>query len=335
MNPQSLILVDNGVNICLADNPKKQAEFVNYVSNYNPTNKLNYVAIDFEFNRGKIALMQINFGDTIWLIDPSKFTHAQLRVIRNKIFLNDQIYKIFHGADNLDLPYVYQYVLNNNETYIVQFMRKFFDTRFYCEYMRKGNNQPGKCGLYDLMKYSGAITDSKYNELVNLNDSMGPIQDVYFYVDKLTKDQIKYAYYDVLYLITTLLNLQQKIIIDTPNLVKTYYYINELIRFVYLERKGVTNVLSEYRNIVGRINGTIVNKTTAIKLFDDAQTKIKDDDINFEFIKLADYIRNEFIFMQRIIYYGKLGLLDDRDFMIGIRKWSKLVKLFNIYKSKI
>lgn len=332
---QSLVLIDNNVNICVANNSNKQSEFIEYVTNYNPKDKLNYVSIDFEFNRGKIALMQINFGDTIWLVDPAKLMHSQLRVIRNKIFLNDDIYKIFHGADNLDLPYIYKYVLNNNPTYIIQFMHKFFDTRFYCEYIRKGNNKPGKCGLYDLFKYSNVITESKYNELNELNDKMGPIQDVYFYVNKLTTDQIKYAYNDVLYLTQALLNLQQMIIKDTPNLVKTFYYIHDLIRFIYLERKGVTSILSNYRSLVGRVNGLIVKGTNAIKLFDDKQKSIDTNDINFEFIKLSDYIRNEFILMQRIIYYDKLKLLDDKDFMIGIRKWPKLVKLFNIYKSKI
>lgn len=325
-----------------------------------------HCAIDFEFNVKVIALMQLNFGKYLWIIDPKKYDSNKIEILNKKLLLNTKIYKVFHGADSLDLPYIYSELLKNDKEKILRFTRKFIDTRFLCEYVRASKTEEGRCSIYDAMLYFGTISKSKYDELNKINDSMGPIQDVMWNINKMSSFHIKYAYYDVLYLLDFLKDIYKKIIRETPNKVRTYYYIIQIIRFVLLERKAVTNILDLAKSVVNPMNNYLIktenNNMTLINIYTQMMDKgpdqkhfiIKDDkgEIDLNFIESLNYIRGTFNFLlKNILYYvctkkyevykNKSELFTDKltleklyDELNKIKMY-KIIKLLKLYENEV
>lgn len=317
----------------------------------NQKEKKHHVAIDFEFNKQKIALMQINFGEHVWIIDPRKYTEKYVKIIAEQLFLNDNIYKVLHGADSLDLPYVYNEILYDNKDDIIRMTKKLIDTRFLCEYTRHSKSEEGKCSIYNAMLYFDTITKTKFDDLEKINDSMGPVQNVMWDVDHLTKYHIEYAYYDVLYLNDFLVNIYKKVIRETPNLVRSYYYIMEIIRFVLLERRGVTNVIgtqnfSNYSSPsskeVGQLSKNIVNKmnnysikhnnenVTLVNLYEIVMDGyiLKDGDkiVDLNFLVSNNYIKGVFPFVLKHVFYYVISI----NFKIQKNKTELLTETFNL-----
>lgn len=281
------------------------------------------VGIDMEFNRGVIALMQLNFGKInilnkmmyiIWIIDPKKFSRDKLNIISKMLFENSKIYKVFHGADSLDLPYIFTDILEGNQKRVINFMKKFIDTRFLCEYVRFSKNDDGKCSIYDAMLYFNTIDKNKYDDLNKINELMGPIQDVMWDINKLSSFHIKYAYYDVLYLLTFLDDIYKTIINTTPQYVRTYYYIVQIVRFVILERKMVTNILDISKNVVNPINNYLIKSDkgniTILEIYNNIMKDfvIEDDKgiIDFNFIESVNYIKGTFNFLLKHITFYEI-----------------------------
>mgnify|MGYP001255427784 CR=1 FL=1 len=322
LNKYKKDIVENKYTLLIGDNEITIKLFIIFlfyydlqIKNVNTTiNKKFHVGIDLEFNLGKIALMQLNFGKYLWIIDPRKYDNTQIQIIINKLLLNEKIYKIFHGADSLDLPYIFSELLKNDQIKILKFMKKFIDTRFLCEYVRISKKEDGKCSIYDAMLYFGTITKNKYDELQKNNELMGPIQDVMWDINKLSSFHIKYAFYDVLHLLTFLNNIYKKIIYETPELVRTYYYIMEIIRFVILERKEITNVLNSSREIVNPLNNHLIKlkdgNSTLLNVYNDLIENFVIVDVNdkgtidLNFIEKLNYVRGTFSFLlKHIVYY--------------------------------
>jgi len=277
----------------------------------NKGNKNYHIGIDLEFNAGLVALMQLNFGKYLWIIDPRKYEKDKLNIIAKKIFTNTKIYKILHGADALDIPYIFSSILNNDEQKILKFMKRFIDSRFLCEYVRMSLGEEGKCSIYDAMLYFGTITKKKYDELMNISEAMGPIQDVMWDIKKLSSFHIKYAFYDVLHLIDFLKDIYKIIIEKTPQYVRTYYYTFEIIRFAILERKGVTKVLEIVKNIINPLNNYLIKtrsgNQTLIKIYTDLMENfiIKEEKgiIDLNFIDKLNYVRGTWSFLLKFIVY--------------------------------
>src|SRR4029078_12929930 len=133
---------------------------------------------------------------------------------------------------------------------------------FLCEYVRISKREEGKCSIYDAMKYFGTINEEKYSELIEINASMGPVQDVTWNINKLSSFHTKYAYYDVLYLIKFLKDIYKKILKETPEYTRSYYYIIEIIRLVILERKNITTILELSKKIVNPSNNYLIKHKT-------------------------------------------------------------------------
>src|SRR5277367_4223408 len=104
-------IIEDKYKLFVCDRPIMLQLFKLYITYYKKHHKKQkrtaYVGIDYEFNQRKIALMQINFGDTIWLLNPSQFDEETKKCFVQKILINKRIYKILHGSDSLDLPYIY------------------------------------------------------------------------------------------------------------------------------------------------------------------------------------------------------------------------------------
>jgi len=297
-----------------------------------------HIGIDFEFNVKDVALMQLNFGKYLWVIDPKYYDINSKNIINEKLFLNKNAYKVFHGADSLDLPYLFSSVFDNDKEKILKFTKKYIDTRFLCEYVRNSKKEEGKCSIYDAMYYMGTLNKSKYDELLKISESMGPIQDVMWDIKKLSSFHIKYAFYDVLHLLDFMADIYKKINKETPSFIRSYYYIIELIRFAILERKGITDVLEFTKQVINPMNNYFVNTTktkkTFIEIYNDFtkelviidtfyqyknkeqdQDKNKEQDkknknkeqvrkVDFNFIESVNYIKGILSFLLKYVLYG-------------------------------
>jgi hypothetical protein len=360
--------VENKYLLFVADNDNIKKLFILFIYYYdylikNDEKKKHHCGIDFEFNVKQIALMQINFGRYIWVIDPKKYDEFYIRIITKKLFLNNKVYKVLHGADSLDLPYIFNDILKNDKTKILRFMKKFIDTRFLCEYVRYSKEEEGKCSIYDAMLYFNTISKDKYDKLQKINDSMGPVQDVMWNIEKLSSFHIKYAFYDVLNLLDFLFDIYRKVIKETPKLIKTYYYIIQIIRFVILERKGVTAVIEMCKNTINPLNNYLIKSSkgniTLINAYNDLMSQLvlvennnESNSINLNFIESVNYVKGVFNYLLKYIFYyicitkykvykNKTELMTDK---INIKnlynelekiKMYKIIKLLNRYEKEV
>jgi hypothetical protein len=162
--------------------------------------------VDFEFNRVKdkrvIALCQINFiknnNSDIFLFYPPNINKDLFK----NLLLSDCI-KILHGSESLDLPYLFDNIITNNNDRD-KFCYNLIDTRYLCEYYNSSNKLEGKCRIYDLLLNMNVISKSKYDHLMKNDHLMGNIWEINIDVSKQSfinnKKLIKYCVYDVLFL---------------------------------------------------------------------------------------------------------------------------------------
>ena len=364
-------IVENKYILLIGENETVRKLFIIFLFYFdliikNKSKKHYHVGIDFEFNEGIVALMQLNFGKYLWIIDPTKYDETKINIISKKLLLNDKIYKVLHGADSLDLPYVYSEIFKNDQDKILKFMKRFIDTRFLCEYVRNSKMENGKCSIYDAMLYFKTITQEKYDLLQKNNELMGPTQDVMWDVEKLSSFHIKYAFYDVLHLLTFLNDIYAKIIKETPELIRSYYYIMQIIRFVTLERKGVTNVLEMSKEIVNPLNNYLIKtekeNITLLNVYNNLMNKfiITDIDsdgkakgeIDINFIETLNYIKGAFNFLlKHVAYYvckkkykiykNKNEIMNDNISIENLYnelnkiKMYKIIKLLKLYEIEV
>lgn len=234
----------------------------------NIVDKRPHIGIDYEFRNREIALMQINFetvadknkktNSYIWLVNPGEFDELANRVLMEYLMTNTKMYKILHGPDSLDIPYMYNIMFNKDVDKINNFTRKVVDTRFLCEYIRLSLGEEKKCSIYEALEYFGTITEDKHKELVEIHESMGPVQDISWNIHKMSSFHVKYALYDVLFLKHYLLNIYQRIKEKTPQYVPSYAFVNPLTRFTFMERREVTDVVETVKKDVNKMNNYII-----------------------------------------------------------------------------
>jgi len=316
--------IENKYYLYVTNNDEIQKLFTIFIFYYLHKIEINnqkkvHIAIDFEFNNQKVALMQLKLGKYIWITNPN---HPDIKIFTKKILLNDKIYKIFHGAESLDLPYIFNDLLKNDSKKIFKFIKKYIDTRFLCEYVRHSLAESGRCSIYDAMLYFNIINQDKYKILERINKSLGPIQNTSWDINFLNDKKIKYAYYDVIYLDDLLFGIYDTILNQTPSYSRSYYYIIEIIRFVILERTEVTTILKIISPIVNQMNIYFVkinNETIRlVDIFDRLHVVVEDGkgSLDIDFIKSNNYVRGIMNYLLKYITYCVIG----RDFEIFINK---------------
>jgi hypothetical protein len=191
------------------------------------------ICFDYEFNFKQIGLAQVmisirNISNNIYLFDPKKFSRDENKFIQKSLYLNS-FPKILHGSESLDIPYIYNNVLEGNLDFIKFFTSTITDTRFKCELI--GNK---KCSLYDALYESGSINTKQHNFLEKLYKDNGKVYKIKWDVYRLKLSQFMYAAYDVIFLrrLNRLLNKKLKKLKFNPSL------LNEYIRFTLLFRNG-------------------------------------------------------------------------------------------------
>jgi len=281
------------------------------------------VGIDFEFTQRVIALMQINFENMssekistnsfIWIVNPGLFSESKMKILLMTLMLNDNIYKILHGPDSLDVPYMYTYMFNNDIKQITQFTKKMFDTRYMCEYYRLNQNNTRKCSIYTALHFFDVIDDSILAKLEDINYKMGPPQDVSWDITNLSSYHLNYALYDVLYLDHYIKNIIKKV--NQTNIENIYGYrvANDLIRFIYLERNEISGIVEYCKEKVNPMNNYLIKKNgknyTLVKIFNSVITGLEFKDSNgnkvkYDFISLVKFVSKQFNYVIKFIIFN-------------------------------
>jgi hypothetical protein len=190
--------------IIICKNKDLDLKLENYIESFiNNPHKNKIVAIDFEFNRVNnkrvIGLCQINFKinkDTdIFLFYPP---NINIRLFE-KLLISPNITKVLHGAESLDIPYLFDHVIMKQN--IPLFCNNLFDTRYLCEYYNIEHNNGGRCRIYELMKQMGAINNKQYDDMISNDKKLGHIWEIHIDVRKMTNPRlIKYCVDDVEFL---------------------------------------------------------------------------------------------------------------------------------------
>jgi hypothetical protein len=183
--------------------------FEKFIQNQNKNiNQNHWIGIDFEFNKVRkaerdVALMQINLendSDTayIFVLYPPELNKRSHDLLL-KLITHKQIYKILHGAESLDIPYLFDQLLI--ETNLIDGLcTNFYDTRFLCDYYHIEKNIQGRCSIYYLLLEQKIITQEKFDELEKIEEKTGPIYLVTIDIHKLGFHVLRYSLYDVIYL---------------------------------------------------------------------------------------------------------------------------------------
>jgi hypothetical protein len=288
-----------------------------YIKNFE---KHSVLGVDCEFNsqtgKKKIALIQLNFemlpqkerfNNYIFIISPSNMNKDNLKTFIDLVLCNELICKIFHGCDAQDLPHIYDEILNDDDDLITKFTNSIIDTRFICEYYKMSVGNEKICTIYKALQSFNIITDEKYQFLENTHESMGPVQDIAWNINKMSTFHAKYAVYDVIYLkylVCGIINLA----IGNSHY-HAYIYIPFLTRFNFIEKKNITNVITTIKNDIDPINNYIVRfndkNYTLISIFDKIiiDVTLEKTNIHMKYICGVNVLKGHFIMLLKKVVY--------------------------------
>jgi hypothetical protein len=248
-----------------------------------------YLGLDFEYTgtdtsfksadplkkRKKIKLAQLNFEHNsdlrsiIMIVSPDALD-LDPPIMKNFIRLimcNGHIKKILHGPDALDIPYVYDQMLNSDPTKIIKFTRAFIDTKVLCEYYKLNLEPPSDsiCKMYDVLLYFKVISDEKMEQLNQMQEELPHPNEIVWDIHKLPESQLLYAQYDVIYLkyfyyqMMTLAADQVSDPLAKKSIMTLYKHVLfELTQFSYLERKEITFVQAKCKEEIDPINNYMI-----------------------------------------------------------------------------
>lgn len=200
------------------------------------------------------------------------------------LLCDESTIKVLHGAESLDIPYIFNNLLNNNKYKIKKFIQNLYDTKFICDYYYLDKPR-GKCGIYNILEEFRVIDKKEIKYLDDLGNKLGEIYLLDFNIFTMTKEMIEYAYYDVLYL---------------PDLIKSifnYFNKNNDLKLI----QELTGINYYYKRNDG------ANLQNKINQFNNYFIKYRDDKI-----KLIDYfnwyyyseLSSKLIKLARIKYFN-------------------------------
>jgi hypothetical protein len=314
-------------NILKVDNIQKENFmcdiFTKFIKNLetNPKEK-HYIGIDFEFKQvakvdKEVALMQINLENNsnigyIFVLYPPSLIKDNYNILI-RLISNSNIIKILHGAESLDIPYLFNQVLISKEN-VNGFCSNFYDTRYLCEYYHNQNNIQGKCSIYNLLIDFKIVTQEKINELDNIENITGPIYLITFDIYNLDHNILRYSLYDVIYLV----ELIKKFI----NLGYVYKnLIPELTCFVNKYKRSIEN---KFNNLILLINPLNINY-----IYDNNNRLILKDIWEVYYYTVSD--NNNYINYFKEINYFKNFCEIITKFVV----YSNVLKYFKVKKNKI
>ena len=300
-------------NVLKVDSKKKQEFMINFFNNFinnqnKNINEKHYLGIDFEFNKVRkterdVALMQMNLENdnnvgTIFVFYPPELSEDYKNVLI-KLLTNNYIIKVLHGAESLDIPYLFNQLLIEDEL-IDKFCMNFYDTRFLCDYYHINNNIKGRCSIYYLLLEHKIINEKKFNELEKIEDITGPIYLIHIDIHKLDYNVFRYSLYDVLYL---------------PELIKKFInmgspysdIIPEITSFINKYKRNPKNNFNEIEQTINSMNINFIYEKDNMILLNDIFEIFNVTVIDGYIAKIQkiDYFRKIIdIFIKLIIYYN-------------------------------
>jgi hypothetical protein len=255
------------------------------------------IGIDFEFSEKKIALIQFSFYplrkyNSLFIIAPPIMKGEYLELLIKTVFTSP-IYRVTHGSDSLDIPYVFEELFLGDSQKKIDFTTTHVDTRFLCEFYKKSIDFPdSKCSIYDALLYFDVITQKKYDELNKNNEVMGPSQDVNWDIKKMSSHHLKYASCDVLFLKDFVRNIFLKSKKENKDLHKQIKYISQINRMVIFEKHEISDVMNSTKLQLDPINNYFTfyknNKKTLISIYNDVIKDITIPELNLKATKLLE-----------------------------------------------
>lgn len=232
-------------------------------------NKL-FVGIDYEFNNKEVALCQMSFYPKrklkyIFIFNPHSYNFNPLI---KYVFLSDNIKKILHGSDSLDIPYIYS-ILKDKES-ITKFTNTIIDTRFLCEFFKiLSNYGDNRCSLYTALLYFNTINTDFYDYIKKNEEKLGKIYKIKWDIQTISNKELEYVLYDVLYLKDFYFDIIKKTQNEQLKHFDSYGYIISLTHFVYQEKFGITNIIDKIKKFVDDMNNNYIKTTTENKRLQD------------------------------------------------------------------
>jgi hypothetical protein len=298
--------------ILLADTNDKLDYIIDFFKKFIKIKSNKYIGIDFEFNKiskgdREVALCQINLEDdtdiaNIFVFNPNEFSKTQNDTFIELLTNNEigKTIKILHGAESLDIPYLFSQVLKTEKN-INNFLYNFFDTKYLCEYYHIDKNITGKCSIYNLLEEHKIITNKKVKELESIEDKTGPIYLIEINIHKLDFNLFKYSLYDVIYL---------------PELIKVFlnksemytHIIPEIGRYVFRYKRLTEFKFNKLKEEINRLNVHFFTINKKPYFMNDFYDYVINTFLNESFEKILQitYYKEFMIYSLKYLVYSKL-----------------------------
>lgn len=277
-------------NIYLIKNKEEENFFFKIINNFyeKSLNKKLYLGLDLEFNTEKkknmdkttfkIALMQIfiklNRKKYYFVIYPPNLDKARFEFLKINIMSNENIIKILHGGESLDIPVLINEFYEGDKKNIMKFFKSLIDTRYLCEYINAKLNEKNLCKINNMLLYFKIISQKRYNKILKNEEKMGHIYDIIIDINNLSPELLRYSVYDIKFLVKIYKKLKKTIIKNNLD----YYLLENCIRISFIEKKSASNKLfttGEKLDILNSYNNYYINT----KLFDVFHLKVKIYDV--------------------------------------------------------
>jgi len=164
--------------LLIVKNNLTEKYFQDFLNRYLNKNIKRMISFDLEFNtppkstnQRKIAIFQLCFYlkkyNLIIFYNPL-LVSQQSNILMHSILTDNNIIKMGHGTDSLDIPAIYNYLDSDDKC--IKFTINLYDTRFLCEYLNVITDNK-LCNIYYLLEKFNVITEKQKNQdLENLED---------------------------------------------------------------------------------------------------------------------------------------------------------------------
>lgn len=284
------------------------------------------ISFDLEFSQKggrKIAIMQLalHFDNEIIILFINPLTLPNDINDKIKTILTDlNIIKIGHGTDSLDIPELFKF-LENDEKRIL-FIRKLYDTRFLCEYI-KALTDDKLCNIYKSMEDFNVVDREQIDFLTNNEKKLGSQWWYDLKITKLTPEIIDYAMYDALYLKKLLKNLK----IETEKQKLDYKLLLDVGRYSILVQQNIIDSIGG-----NEFNTYRIHNYSFSDVYDTVYVLFNDEiPISYKKIFAFGYFKNKLLPLSRLCFYK---MLDDNNNKI-ITQYNLMIKSLHLFPSII
>ena len=306
----------------------------------NDTSNKHYLGIDFEFNKvsktdREVALMQMNLENDsltgyIFVLYPPELSKKNNQVLLD-LLTNTKIIKILHGAESLDIPYLFNQLLLTKKN-IDNFCLGFNDTKYLCDYLHLESGIKGKCSIYNLLVDNKVITENKIIELEKIEEKTGHIYLVHIDIHKMSNEIFKYSLYDVIYLPELIKKFLSRSIVYT-------HIIPDISCLVNKFKRNIENEYLELEDIIQNMNMFFIYDGNNIILLKDIWETyywIMDDKNKYlEKLKEINYFKKFFEIITKFIVYSNIGkyfkIYKNKKESIENIDWNKFTKWLSMY----